>query len=123
MLWCGSRQYVKKPQVAESLRGLYRQWRCGGSERLAKYPQAWFAGEDVPSCCFPVEPLVWAQGWLFDERFTGNPARTAVAVLAMAVLAVGVIVLSRTAPKEISARSSRLASPSGRLPASSATAR
>jgi drug/metabolite transporter (DMT)-like permease len=39
--------------------------------------------------------------WLFDERFTDNPARIAVAVAAMAVLAVGVIALSRTAPKDL----------------------
>jgi hypothetical protein len=39
--------------------------------------------------------------WLFDERFTDSPARIAIAVLAMAVLAAGVIALSRTAPKDI----------------------
>ncbi len=39
--------------------------------------------------------------WLFDERFTDNPVKIAIAVLAMAVLAVGVIVLSRTAPKDL----------------------
>jgi hypothetical protein len=39
--------------------------------------------------------------WLFDERFTENPARIAIAVLAMAVLAVAVIALSRTAPKDL----------------------
>jgi drug/metabolite transporter (DMT)-like permease len=39
--------------------------------------------------------------WLFDERFTDNPARIAVAVAAMAILAVGVIALSRTAPKDL----------------------
>ena len=39
--------------------------------------------------------------WLFDERFTNSPAKIAVAVLAFAVLAVGVTVLSRTAPKDL----------------------
>ncbi len=39
--------------------------------------------------------------WLFDERFTDNPVKIAIAVLAMAVLAVGVIVLSRTAPRDL----------------------
>jgi hypothetical protein len=40
--------------------------------------------------------------WLFDERFTDNPARVAIAALAMAVLATGVVALSRTAPKDLS---------------------
>jgi drug/metabolite transporter (DMT)-like permease len=39
--------------------------------------------------------------WLFDERFTDSPARVAIAAAAMAVLAVGVIALSRTAPKDL----------------------
>jgi drug/metabolite transporter (DMT)-like permease len=39
--------------------------------------------------------------WLFDERFTQHPVRIVIAVLAMAVLAVGVIALSRTAPKDL----------------------
>jgi hypothetical protein len=39
--------------------------------------------------------------WLFDERFTDSPARISIAVAAMAVLAVGVIALSRTAPKDL----------------------
>ena len=39
--------------------------------------------------------------WLFDERFTDSPPRIAIAALAMAVLAVGVIALSRTAPKDL----------------------
>ena len=39
--------------------------------------------------------------WLFDERFTHSPARIALAAVAMAVLAVGVIVLSRKAPKDL----------------------
>ena len=39
--------------------------------------------------------------WLFDERFTDSPAKITLAVLAMAVLAAGVIALSRTAPKDL----------------------
>jgi drug/metabolite transporter (DMT)-like permease len=39
--------------------------------------------------------------WLFGERFTDSPAKIAIAVLAFAVMAVGVIVLSRTAPKDL----------------------
>ncbi len=39
--------------------------------------------------------------WLFDERFTDSPAKIATAVVAMAILAVGVIALSRTAPKDL----------------------
>ena len=37
--------------------------------------------------------------WVFDERFTDSPAKIAIAVVAMAILAAGVIALSRTAPK------------------------
>jgi len=40
--------------------------------------------------------------WLFDERFTDNPAKITVAFLAFAVMAAGVTVLSRTAPKDLS---------------------
>jgi drug/metabolite transporter (DMT)-like permease len=39
--------------------------------------------------------------WLFDERFTNSPAKITVAVLAFAVLAIGVTVLSRTAPQDL----------------------
>jgi drug/metabolite transporter (DMT)-like permease len=39
--------------------------------------------------------------WLFGERFTDSPAKIAIAVVAFAVMAVGVIVLSRTAPKDL----------------------
>jgi drug/metabolite transporter (DMT)-like permease len=38
--------------------------------------------------------------WLFDERFTNSPAKIAVAVVAFAVMAVGVTVLTRTAPQD-----------------------
>ena len=39
--------------------------------------------------------------WVFDERFTDSPAKITTAVVAMAVLAAGVIALSRTAPKDL----------------------
>jgi hypothetical protein len=39
--------------------------------------------------------------WLFDERFTDSPAKITIAVLAFAVMAAGVTVLSRTAPKDL----------------------
>ena len=39
--------------------------------------------------------------WLFDEHFTDSPAKITIAFLAFAVMAVGVTVLSRTAPKDL----------------------
>ena len=39
--------------------------------------------------------------WLFDERFTDSPAKITVAVLAFAVMAVGVTMLTRTAPEDL----------------------
>jgi hypothetical protein len=39
--------------------------------------------------------------WLFDERFTDSPAKIAIAALAFAVMAIGVVVLSRTAPQDL----------------------
>ncbi len=39
--------------------------------------------------------------WLFDERFTDSPAKITVAVLAFAVMAVGVTILTRTAPEDL----------------------
>ena len=39
--------------------------------------------------------------WLFDERFTNSPVKITVAVLAFAVMAAGVTVLTRTAPKDL----------------------
>jgi len=39
--------------------------------------------------------------WLFDERFTNSPAKITVGVLAFAVMAAGVTVLSRTAPQDL----------------------
>ena len=39
--------------------------------------------------------------WLFDEHFTNSPAKIATAVLAFAVMAAAVTVLTRTAPKDL----------------------
>ena len=39
--------------------------------------------------------------WLFDEHFTDSPAKIAIAFVAFAVMAVGVTVLSRTAPQDL----------------------
>jgi len=39
--------------------------------------------------------------WLFDERFTPSPARITIAILSFAVMAVGVVALSRTAPQDV----------------------
>ncbi|MGO9500350.1 MAG: DMT family transporter [Streptosporangiaceae bacterium] len=39
--------------------------------------------------------------WIFDERFTDSPAKIAIAVAAFIIMAAGVIVLSRTAPKDL----------------------
>jgi hypothetical protein len=47
--------------------------------------------------------------WLFGEHFTDTPAKVAIAVLAFAVMAAGVTVLTRTAPQDLAP--SRPASP------------
>jgi drug/metabolite transporter (DMT)-like permease len=39
--------------------------------------------------------------WLFDERFTNSPAKITVGLLAFAVMAAGVTVLTRTAPQDL----------------------
>jgi drug/metabolite transporter (DMT)-like permease len=39
--------------------------------------------------------------WLFDEHFTASPAKITIAVLSFAVMAAGVIMLSRTAPQDL----------------------
>ena len=39
--------------------------------------------------------------WLFDERFTDSPAKIAAAAVSFAVMAVGLTVLSRTAPQDL----------------------
>jgi drug/metabolite transporter (DMT)-like permease len=39
--------------------------------------------------------------WLFGERFTDSPAKIAIAVVTFAAMAIGVVVLSRTAPKDL----------------------
>ena len=51
-----------------------------------------------------VDPLaaIVLSVWLFGERFTGSPADTAIAIVAFAVMAVGVTALTRTAPQELS---------------------
>jgi len=41
--------------------------------------------------------------WLFDEQFTHNPARLFVAAVAFAVMAAGVVELSRTTPIHLEA--------------------
>jgi hypothetical protein len=42
--------------------------------------------------------------WLFGKRFTDSPAKITVAVLAFAVMAAGVTVLTRTAPQDLTRR-------------------
>ena len=39
--------------------------------------------------------------WLFEERFTDSPAKIAIAVVALAVMTVGVVRLTRTAPQDL----------------------
>jgi drug/metabolite transporter (DMT)-like permease len=39
--------------------------------------------------------------WLFGEHFTDSPAKLAIAVVAFAVMAVGVVMLTRTAPQDL----------------------
>jgi hypothetical protein len=39
--------------------------------------------------------------WLFEERFTDSPAKIVIAVVALAVMAVGVVRLTRTAPQDL----------------------
>ena len=39
--------------------------------------------------------------WLFDEHFTNSPAKITIAAVAFAVMAAGVIGLTRTAPKDL----------------------
>jgi hypothetical protein len=39
--------------------------------------------------------------WLFDEHFTASPARVTIAVVSFAVMAAGVVMLSRTAPRDV----------------------
>jgi drug/metabolite transporter (DMT)-like permease len=39
--------------------------------------------------------------WLFEERFTNNPVSIAIAIVAFVIMAVGVTVLSRTAPQDL----------------------
>jgi uncharacterized membrane protein (GlpM family) len=54
--------------------------------------------------------------WLFGERFTNSPAKVAIAVVAFGVMAAGVVMLTRTAPQDLTpSRPPRPAS-SGRAP-------
>jgi hypothetical protein len=39
--------------------------------------------------------------WLFGERFTDSPVKLAIAVVAFAVMAAGVIRLARTSPQDL----------------------
>jgi drug/metabolite transporter (DMT)-like permease len=39
--------------------------------------------------------------WLFGERFTDSPAKIAIGVVAFAVMAAGVVMLTRTAPQDL----------------------
>jgi len=39
--------------------------------------------------------------WLFDERFTDSPLKVTAAVLSFAVMAAGVVMLTRTAPQDL----------------------
>jgi drug/metabolite transporter (DMT)-like permease len=39
--------------------------------------------------------------WLFGERFTNSPAKLATAVVAFGVIAAGVVMLTRTAPQDL----------------------
>jgi drug/metabolite transporter (DMT)-like permease len=39
--------------------------------------------------------------WLFDERFTDDPLKIVIAVVAFVIMAAGITVLSRTAPKDL----------------------
>jgi drug/metabolite transporter (DMT)-like permease len=50
-----------------------------------------------------INPLasIAASIWLFDERFTRSPARITLAILAFAVMAIGIVVLSRAAPQDL----------------------
>ena len=53
--------------------------------------------------------------WLFGEHFTDSPAKLAIAVVAFAAMAVGVIMLTRTAPQDLTP--SKPASPASPEPA------
>ena len=39
--------------------------------------------------------------WVFAERFTSSPAKIAIGVVSFAVMAAGVVVLTRTAPEDL----------------------
>ena len=50
--------------------------------------------------------------WLFDERFTNSPAKIAIAALSFAVMAAGVIMLTRTSPQDLRPSEPARSSPS-----------
>jgi len=54
--------------------------------------------------------------WLFSERFTNSPAKAAIAVVAFAMMAAGVIMLTRTAPQDLSPAEPTGTGASGRTP-------
>ena len=54
--------------------------------------------------------------WLFDERFTNSPAKIAIAALSFAVMAAGVIMLTRTSPQDLKPSEPARSSPSQPAP-------
>jgi drug/metabolite transporter (DMT)-like permease len=50
-----------------------------------------------------INPLasIFLSIWLFDERFTASPGRVVIAIFAFAALAIGVVELSRAAPRDL----------------------
>jgi hypothetical protein len=54
--------------------------------------------------------------WLFGERFTNSPAKVAIGVVAFAVMAAGVVMLTRTAPQGLTPSSPARPASSGRAP-------
>src|SRR5215470_7403656 len=57
--------------------------------------------------------------WLFDERFTNSPAKITVAALSFAVMAAGVIMLTRAAPQDLRPSEPARSSPSQPAPPAS----
>jgi drug/metabolite transporter (DMT)-like permease len=54
--------------------------------------------------------------WLFGERFTDSPAKITIAILAFAVMAAGLTVLSRTAPQDLTPSRPPRSCPAKRTP-------
>jgi drug/metabolite transporter (DMT)-like permease len=57
--------------------------------------------------------------WLFGERFTNSPAKVAIAVVAFAVMAMGVVMLTRTAPQDLTPSKPARKADAGPTPAGS----